>query len=721
MKRLTFIVAIINVGLSCKSNQEPYKLSEMTRMLQSIPDSVDIKSAFFLSKLWLEQNPDPAKFGLEDLRLELQYASHLVGAGATKEGISKYKNIKEKYAYALDEKKQLEVDFLLATALLREGEQTNCFAFHNDESCLVPLNGKGQYFDKFSVVEALGILDKVCHQSLKLQGRVDHRAKWLLNIAYQALGEYPAEVPPDLRIDTMFFQSAYSIEPFEEVAISVGVANVSLAGGAIMDDFTGDGWLDIMTTDMSLTGQMKFFVNNKDGSFLDRTTSAGLDGLVGGLNLVQTDYNNDGFLDVFVTRGAWFEEKNGLLMPNSLLKNNGNQTFTDVTLDAGLYSKFPTQVAIWADVNLDGWLDLFIGNEGNIMGSVPNFKDELYMNNRDGTFSNRAKEAGLSKQLFVKGATWIDYNNDTYPDLALTTTGNTGENILLYENRSKESGHVSFVEVTRDVGIQAYDQGFFAMWSWDYNNDGFEDLFANALGGVFSNRFNSHEFQAVCLKNNGDGTFDDVSATMELEHTEKTMGSNFGDVDNDGFLDIYLGTGSPSFEDIIPNRMFLNDSGKKFTDITMSARVGHLQKGHGVGFGDYDNDGDQDVFIQIGGAYDGDIYQDALFKNPGHGNHFVSFDLIGTKSNKMALETKLCLTVEEEGTERKIYSKVTAGSSFGGNSLRQEIGVGQASIIEKLEVKWTRSGTVQTFHNIETDLFYQITEGKQTLDTLYYE
>src|SRR5690348_6005014 len=144
---------------------------------------------------------------------------------------------------------------------------------------------------------------------------------------------------------------------------------------------------------------MHFFRNTANGTFEDLSDKVGLKGITGGLNIMQTDYNNDGFKDIFVLRGAW-KGKYGK-EPNSLLRNNGNGTFTDVTKESGLLSFHPTQAATWNDFNNDGWLDVFIGNESK--DSTDKNISELYINNRNGTFTNIAAESNTNINTFVKG------------------------------------------------------------------------------------------------------------------------------------------------------------------------------------------------------------------------------------------------------------------------------------------------------------------------------
>ena len=187
---------------------------------------------------------------------------------------------------------------------------------------------------------------------------------------------------------------------------------------------------------------MRFFVNAGDGSFVDRTREAGLTGLVGGINLLQADYDNDGHLDLLVLRGGWLGDSDR--HPNSLLRNNGDGTFTDVTFLAGLGEvHYPTQTASWADYDNDGDLDLYIGNEATRRGiflpqPLGEVEDDrlaspcqLFRNNGDGSFSDVARQAGVTNDRWTKAVIWGDYDGDRYPDLYVS---NFWEFNRLYHN-----------------------------------------------------------------------------------------------------------------------------------------------------------------------------------------------------------------------------------------------------------------------------------------------
>src|SRR5260370_9542778 len=177
------------------------------------------------------------------------------------------------------------------------------------------------------------------------------------------------------------------------------------------------------------------------------------------------------------------------------------------------------------------------------------------------------------------------------------------------------------------------------------------------------------------------------------------MGSNFGDCDNDGFLDLYLGTGDPDLSTLVPNRMFKNVAGRRFAEITASSGTGNLQKGHGVSCADWDNDGDVDIFIEMGGAIPGDRYHNMLYQNPGQGNHWLTVKLVGKKTNRAAIGARIKVVTAAE-KPLTVHRHVSSGSSFGANPLQQTIGLAQAERVALLKIHWPTSGTTQVFRDI---------------------
>jgi hypothetical protein len=281
----------------------------------------------------------------------------------------------------------------------------------------------------------------------------------------------------------------------------------------------------------------------------------------------------------------------------------------------------------------------------------------------------------------------------------------------------------------------------FPTWFFDFDNDGWDDLF---VGGyppaqvVFpgkglpielktSSRDEIADFlgQPVAssggkprlFHNRGDGTFADVTKEAGLWRSMSVMGANFGDLDNDGFLDMYLGTGTPPFEFLVPNRAFRNDGRGAFEDVTVAANLGTLAKGHGVAFADLDNDGDEDIYEVLGGAFPGDTFPNALFENPGSGNDWVTLRLEGTLANRSAIGARIRVTVAGRSGTRNVYRTVGSGGSFGASSLEQEIGLGclaaDGAAIEEIEITWPdRRRSVQRLGALGANAAYRVRQGE---------
>jgi hypothetical protein len=189
------------------------------------------------------------------------------------------------------------------------------------------------------------------------------------------------------------------------------------------------------------------------------------------------------------------------------------------------------------------------------------------------------------------------------------------------------------------------------------------------------------------------------------------MGANFGDIDNDGYPDIYLATGGPEYGALAPKMLLHNREGKYFTDITASSGTGDLHKGHAVAFADLGNNGFEDLLVSIGGPTPGDAHQFRVFENPGNANDWIAVKLVGVKSNRAGIGARIQVTVENEGHRtRSIYRTVGSGGSFGANPIQQHIGLGKSAKIVRLEVWWPASKSRQSFANMEKNDFIEIKE-----------
>src|SRR5688572_20406714 len=449
------------------------------------------------------------------------------------------------------------------------------------------------------------------------------------------LGEYPDGVPARYLIPPSAFASDEPFPRFQNIAGRLGVDAFLNAGGAIADDFDGDEYLDLVLSS-SLPGEhLRYYRNNRDGTFTERSEEAGLTGILGGLNIIQADYDNDADLDILVLRGGWLFEAGRV--PNSLLQNQGDGTFLDVTYAAGLGEKhLPTQTASWADLDNDGDLDLYIGNESTDRVIAP---CELHRNEGNGTFTEVARDAGVTNDRWTKSVIWGDYDADGFADIYV---GNLGQPNRLYRNL----GNGKFRDMAPVLGV-THPLATFPSWFWDFDNDGNLDIFASSYAGDIADLAAAAlgvPFEAPLARlyrSDGKGGFEDVAGKMNLVDPVLPMGANFGDLDGDGWLDFYLGTGDPAYMNLMPNIMYRNRQGVGFADVTVNGGFGNLQKGHGIAFADIDNDGDQDIFEEMGGAYPGDRFNASLYENPGFGSRWIGVQLRGRRSNRYGIGARI--------------------------------------------------------------------------------
>lgn len=637
-------------------------------------------------------NPEGvAKKGALD-KIQMQYALANIYSyqGEMDKAIEQWTNAYEIASRDLPAAMQ-ELEEVLGIAYLHKSEMDNDVYNHPGDRCIFPPTTSRSFAKPGASEKAIQYLLKY------LQRKPDALdVKWILNLAYMTLGKYPSGVSEQYLIPPSSFESPEDVGRFVDVAPEAGINLYSMSGGLIVDDFERNGLFDIVTSDFGQCAPMHFFHNNGDGTFSDRTAKSGLSNQLGGLNLIQTDYNNDGCLDLLVLRGAWeFPQR------MSLLRNNCDGTFTDVTKAAGLDLPIQTQAGVWADIDNDGYLDLFVGNEAG--------PSHLFRNKGDGTFEDISHAAGIDRVAYTKGVVAADYDNDGYVDFYVSNLN--GDNFLFHNNHNR-----TFTDNARQAGVQKPWQSF-AAWFFDYDNDGWPDLFVTSYYVSVDESIRSYlglspNSETLKLyKNLGDGTFEDVSADVGLDRVFMPMGANFGDMDNDGFLDIYLGTGNPSYASMLPNVMLHNKEGKFFTDVTAASGTGELHKGHGVAFADIDNDGDEDLLEETGGAVLGDSHAFRLFENPGNDNDWISLHLIGVKTNRAAIGARIKVTVEDEGKPpRSIYRTVGSGGSFGASPLTQHIGLGRSARILDLEISWPTSRSRQNFSNIRANQFLEIQE-----------
>ena len=587
----------------------------------------------------------------------------------------------------------------LALTWLRAAEERNCVENHTAGSCIVPLLPEAIHRDPEPATRAAELYDGLLAESTD---GTDPSLVWLRAVARATAGDTQAEPPWPSIVDPGFPR-------WRQLGMSVGLHRRDLAGGAAMDDFDGDGDLDLISSTNDPCGPMTALRNDgwshgpsgdlADAAFVDVTEAWGLDAQWGGLNFVHADVDGDGDLDLYVLRGGWWNEygevRNSLLL-NRLAEGQG---FVDATRSAGLDGPdappAPTQTAAFADADGDGDLDLYVGHEAT--PERPH-ASRLYRNMSQGRsvrFEDATAAAGVGNLLYAKGVTWGDFDDDGDADLYVSNLGGPNR---LYRNESERTssgGGLRFVDVARELGVTG-PRSSFATWFFDADGDGDLDLFVADYSAPYSAVHASllgleidggHPRLLLNRVSEGEG-FEDASESWGLRRPALPMGANFGDLDSDGRPDVYLGTGVPDYEALMPNVM-LRNTGGSFEDITYVGGFGHLQKGHGVAFGDLDGDGDEDLFHQLGGQYPGDVYSNALFENPGTPNRrHLTLRMRGKNRNPFGTGARVTVTVRTGESLNTLHSVVGTGGTFGGNSHQLEVGLGAAEDIVSVRIRW---------------------------------
>ncbi|MBE3068786.1 MAG: CRTAC1 family protein [Planctomycetes bacterium] len=494
-----------------------------------------------------------------------------------------------------------------------------------------------------------------------------------------------------------------------------------MSAGVALLDYDNDGDLDIyFVNGAALKGatidpppKNALYRNDGNFKFTDVTDQAGVGDTGFGVGVTVGDYNNDGYLDIYVNNYG----------PNVLYRNNGNGTFTDVTKEAGVANGHLVGAgANFLDIDGDGDLDLFVSNyiqwsyETNVIRTTDGFPvysgprdypkapNTLYRNNGDGTFTDISKESGIGACLGAgMGTVAVDYDNDGDTDLVVAN--DDWENFLF-----RNDGRGKFEEVALVSGI-AYDLDGNAQSSMgtacaDYNNDGWFDI-----------HMTSYQRELATLyKNLGGGLFEDVTrVTGAGEGTIPyvTWGNGFADFDNDGFRDIFIGCGHiedniEKFDDTtaynVRNIIMRNTRDGKFVNVSDVCGDGLAPKfaTRGVALGDLDNDGDVDVVCLNSRCPPTIIRND---QKTGH--HWLEVRLRGTKSNRAAVGARVTVVTGDMKQYEEVHSGQGYQSHFG---MWLHFGLGTHDRIDRVEVRWIGGG-VEVFENVKVDQILNLTEG----------
>jgi enediyne biosynthesis protein E4 len=502
----------------------------------------------------------------------------------------------------------------------------------------------------------------------------------------------------------------------------------SMSGGVALIDYDRDGWPDIYFTnaqnvDMALHGEKArsaLYHNNHDGTFTDVTDKAGVGYPCWAMGAVVGDYNNDGWPDVLVTCFG------GVI----LYRNNGDGTFTDVTKIAGLSgdTQWATGAA-FGDYDGDGWVDLFVAHYVDFhldhmaeFGSSETCKylgidvqcgprglkgspDSLYHNNKDGTFTDFSEKSGVgdAEHRFGLTAIWSDFDNDGKLDLLVT---NDGQPNYLYRG----NGAGKFVDAAFSSGVALNENGAAQANMGIALGDFLHTGRMSVLISHFDNEF------AAFYRNDGHMDFTDISTASGIAKGTRGYvgwGDAFVDFDNDGWEDFFLVNGhvypqvdslKSSLKFFEPKLLFVNQRDGTFKDISKVAgpAIQIPQVGRGMAVGDLFNDGKLEAVVE-------NLVGKPMILRPEGGpqNHWISFQLEGVKSNRLALNARVRATA---GDLVQLSEVISGGSYLSQNDLRIHFGLGKHDRVDKADVLWP-DGSVETLTNLAADHFYSVREG----------
>jgi tetratricopeptide (TPR) repeat protein len=532
-----------------------------------------------------------------------------------------------------------------------------------------------------------------------------NRALWEIHQAAQSLGGYPADLPAKYRFPLRAEPSGPGVPPppkFRDIAPRLGIDKFAGAGPASWADFDLDGLYDLLACGCDTFCSL---YRNEGERFRDVTLAAGLGDLESGFGAAWGDFDGDGRPDLYVARNGW----NGPA-PDTLLRNRGDGTFEDVTRSAGITEPGSGFHVTWLDYDRDGWLDLFVSNGVTLDPNV----NRLWRNRGDGTFEDVTGRAGLLEkpQGGTIGVAVGDVDGDGWPDLFLHGRNRPNR---LYRNR----GDGTFEETARQAGVagNARQNGYVAILH-DMDSDGDLDLLTFSLA-LWENVVTGYraDYRPVpdddltkYYRNEGNAAFTDWSEKAGFVYPIGTMAANVADLDNDGYADVYFGTGNPDLRRLEPNLLYHNvGRGAFFVDRTRAAGVGNLGKGHGITFLDWDGDGDLEIYAEMGGFYHGDLWHSAFYRNDTKNtNHYLQVDLAQDGPNRLAVGAGVTV----KAGALRTYQEVTAGRGFGSSDPPTlHFGLGTNSRIESVRVRWP-DGTVSEISPPPVDRRIRIRKGE---------
>ena len=460
----------------------------------------------------------------------------------------------------------------------------------------------------------------------------------------------------------------HSQTAFIDVTASVDLQTNEGAEGIAIGDFNNDGYDDFYVS--HVIGSNQLYKNNGDGTFIEIGGELGLalGATIDTRTAVWGDINNDGWQDLYVGNKGTLDK---------LFLNLGNDNFEEISTSAGIQQLGHPKSVNMADVNQDGFLDIYISNFAG--------ENVLYLNNGDKTFTDYTLTAGALDRGRAMGSIFFDYDKDGDVDLYLVHDGN--EPNFLYQN----DGTGIFTEVGQVAGVNTASFGM-GVDVGDINNDGWLDIYITNFGPNF------------LLLNNGDGTFRDISKTAEVDQTGMGWGTNFIDFDKDGLLDIYVANDTDFGGGFHPNVLYRNKGNLTFESSEINGAICNKMSSYGAAQTDFNLDGNLDMLVVNREEGEGVT----LYQNPERENHWLGFKLVGINSNRNAFGAKITV-LDNLGVLH--YKELLAGHSWESQSSQIiQFGLGNATEIESMTIDWP-SGDSETVQLSEIDKYYTITEG----------
>lgn len=482
--------------------------------------------------------------------------------------------------------------------------------------------------------------------------------------------------------------------------------------GAAWSDYDNDGDQDLLF--LTSIPSARLYRNNGDGTFAEVSKSAGLARLQTAISAVFGDYDNDGCEDLYVVRSGHSEKLTDLGDSDLLYRNNCDGTFRNVSDEAGIRDEGHGRGAAWSDYDQDGDLDIYVANHGVVLSSNQFTVESNYLwrNNGNGTFTEVASEAGVFGQSACDETRYTRMRDhdwkESYQPAWFDYDGDHLPDLFVATDSNvsplyRNNGDGTFTEVTQEAGMCRFGTGM-GVAVGDYDNDLDLDIYVTNVG------FN------YLWRNNGNGTFAEAAQTMGGADHALGWGVAFLDYDNDADLDLYVVNGNvsiPTVEVITTkeDKFYRNEGGGQFRQVAAEEGISGGEAKQTGAFADYDNDGFTDIFVGRSHYIDVDLAGAAnrLYHSNKNGNHWIGFRLVGAKSNRSAIGAKVYLTAAGRTQMREISS----GSSYlAGNSLWPIFGLAGEKIAEKVEIEWP-SGIRQVLKNVAADQYLTVTEREE--------